>query len=165
MMVQSGSGIVPKWWPMTYSLASSSVTSSAMPTVYTVSTSHPKNETAAQAVNIGNLQEQSSIVSVSDQGKVAGAAVSSTFTAQPGDIASMSEAFGNIVQKSSTHFQLFDSTGIVVADNQGTTAQQQAYADWIKGTLNITAADTCFINECRAATRHEFAGKKSTDGQ
>ena len=113
-----------------------------MPTVFTAKTSHPKQETAATAINIGNLQEQSSVISVSDQGAVAGRAVSSTFTAQAGDISSLGESFNNVVQGASTRFQLLDNTGTVIADSFGTVAQQAAYDSWSKGALDITAAGT-----------------------
>ena len=127
---------------MTYSLATSSMTPSALPTVFSVNTAHPKNETAAKAINIGNLQEQSSIVSISDKGAEAGSAVSSSFVAQAGDIVSLSKSFTSSVEQVSTHFQLFDSSGNVIADNQGTSDQQTAYTSWAAGTLSITAADT-----------------------
>jgi hypothetical protein len=124
---------------MSNSLVTSSVTPSAFPTTFTVNTAHPKNETASQAINIGNLQEESSILNISDQGNTAGAQVSTTFTAQAGDISNLSQSFNNFVDQITTHFQLFDSSGNTVADNQGTTAQQAAYTKWVAGTLALNS--------------------------
>jgi len=124
---------------MTFSLVTASVNPSPLPTTFTVNTSHPKNETSSQAINIGNLQEESSVISVSDQGAAAGSAVSATFAAQEGDVASLSESFGNIVDQALTQFQLYDSSGNIVADNQGTSAQQYAYSQWVNGTLQLNS--------------------------
>ena len=74
-------------------LVTSSVNPSPTLTTFNINTSVPKNQTASQAVNIGDLAEQSSIVDVSDQGTVAGTAVSTTFTTQDGDITSLAESF------------------------------------------------------------------------
>jgi hypothetical protein len=121
-----------------YSLAAASITPQASVTTYNVKTSAVKNETAANAINIGALNEESAIISISDQGQAATGAVSTTFTAQPGT-ASLSEAFNNIVTQASTQFQLLDSSGNVIADNQGNTAQQTAYDAWVSGTLSLDA--------------------------
>ena len=123
---------------MTYSLVSSSVSAATSVTTYNVKTSHKKNETAAQAINIGNLDEASATIAVSDQGKAASAAVSATFTAEAGTT-SLSQSFSNIVSQISTHFQLYDNASNIIADNQGTLEQQAAYASWVKGTLKVNA--------------------------
>ncbi len=123
---------------MTFSLVGSSVQPSGVVTTYNVNTAHKKNETLATAIDIGNLDEESSTVSISDAGSVANNAVSTTFTALNGT-ASLTQAFSNPVDKAATQFQLFDSQGNIIADSQGTTAQQAAYAEWQAGSLNITA--------------------------
>lgn len=120
-------------------LVTSSVNPSPLLTTFNVNTSHKRNETSAQAINIGNLTEESTIVKVSDQGATAGSAVSTSFTAQAGDVTSLAESFGNIVNEASTHFQLYDSSNNLIADNQGTTAQQQAYTQWVQGSLTLNA--------------------------
>jgi hypothetical protein len=122
---------------MTYSLAAASVNPSAFPTTFNVSTSLAKNQTAAQAVNIGNLDEQSDTISVSDQGQTALNAVSTSFAVQSGDTSTLSENFGNFVNQITTQFQLVDSQGTVIADNQGSTAQQNAFTQWVAGTLTL----------------------------
>ncbi|MDE2029484.1 MAG: hypothetical protein KGI97_02855 [Alphaproteobacteria bacterium] len=122
---------------MTYSLVSASVGATASVATFNVATSHPKNETSSQAVNIGNLSEQGTIVSVSDKGTAAGSPVSTTFTAQAGDLTSLSESFGNLVDQASTRFQLYDSSGAVIADNLGTSLQQYEYSLWLGGGLNL----------------------------
>ncbi|MDR3449927.1 MAG: hypothetical protein P4M15_09345 [Alphaproteobacteria bacterium] len=127
---------------MTYSLVTASVNPSAFPTTFTINTSHPKNEDSSQAINIGNLQEQSSVVSVSDQGSTAGASVSASFTSQAGDVALLSSDFQNFVSQIETHVQLFNSSGTVIADNQGTAAQQTAYTQWVGSGLTGLPADT-----------------------
>jgi hypothetical protein len=124
---------------MTLSLAAASMNPSVAPTTFNVKTAHAKNETASQAINIGNLQQESSIISVSDQGAIASGAVSTTFTSQAGDVASLSESFGNFVDQATTQFQLYDSSGNVVADSQGTPAQQAAYSTWVNGTLSLNS--------------------------
>ena len=120
-------------------LVTSSVNPAALLTTYNIRTPHPKNETSSQAINIGNLTEESSIVSVSDQGAAAGSSVSSTFTTAAGDVTSLSETFSNIVSQASTRFQLYDSSGNIVADNQGTSSQQYAYQQWVQGALSLNA--------------------------
>jgi hypothetical protein len=127
---------------MTYSLAAASVNPSAFPTTFNVNTAHPKNETSSQAINIGSLQQEGDVISVSDQGQTATTAVSTTFSALAGDNASLSVSFGNIVDEFSTQYQLFDPEGNIVADNQGTTAQQNAYTQWIAGTLTLASDGT-----------------------
>jgi hypothetical protein len=124
---------------MTFSLVTSSVNPSPGLATYTINTSHPANEKLSQAVNIGNLDEQSDVVSVSDQGANAGSPVSTTFTAQAGDVASLAEDFGNVVNEISTDFRLYDSSGNIIADNQGSLAQQEAYGSWLQGTLSLNA--------------------------
>ena len=47
----------------------------------------------------------------------------------------------NIVDQASTRFQLYDSSGDIVADSEGTTEQQAAYSEWVQGALSL-GADT-----------------------
>jgi hypothetical protein len=117
----------------------STVTPSAFPTTFNVVTKHPKGETADNAINIGNLQEENTSIDISDAGKVAGSAVSSTFTTQGGDIVSLSREFSNIVDEAATRYQLYDSQGNIVADSDGTGPQLAAYDQWINGTLSAPA--------------------------
>ncbi len=131
-------GSIPWGSLMTYSIVSSSVSADASLTTYNVNTSHKKNETAAQAINIGNLNETSSTISVSDKGLESSAAVSTTFTAEMG-VTSLSQSFSNFVTEAMTHFQLYDGSNTIIADNQGTTEQQAAFALWVQGGLNLEA--------------------------
>ncbi|MFA5041104.1 MAG: hypothetical protein WC464_05680 [Bdellovibrionales bacterium] len=119
-------------------LVSSSVTASGVPTTYSISTSHPKNETADEAIDIGNLDAQSSIITISDDGAVATSAISQSFVAKEGTV-SLSEVFDNFVTEIFTRFQLIDSEGTVIADSQGTTEQIAAYDEWVEGTLAVSA--------------------------
>lgn len=126
---------------MTYSLVTSSVNVASSLATFNVSTSHKKNETSSQAINIGNLTEQSTVVNVSDAGANAGNVVSTNFTTQTGDLITLSESFNNIVTQASTQYQLFDSQGNIIADNSGTADQQAQYNQWVSGGLSL-AADT-----------------------
>jgi len=92
------------------SLVSSSVNVITPVATYTNSTSHKKNETSSDAISIGNLNEESSIVSVSDEGAANSPSVSTTFTANAGTT-SLSETYGNIVDQYTTTFQLLDNSG------------------------------------------------------
>jgi len=122
---------------MTYSLATSSVNATASVATFNISTSAPKNETSSQAINIGNLTEQSTIVNVSDEGSKVGSPVSTVFTTQTGDAISLSETFNSIINQADTRFQLYNSAGTVLADSQGTTSQQALYDEWISGGLSL----------------------------
>jgi hypothetical protein len=119
-------------------LVANSVSASSTVARYDISTSHKKNETAAEAINIGNLDQQSTIVTISDAGQAATSAVSTTFTAKAG-LVNLSESFNNFVNQVFTRFQLFDNAGTILADNQGTTEQQTAYTKWVDGSLALSA--------------------------
>jgi hypothetical protein len=120
------------------SLVSSSVNAADIVTTYNVKTAHEKNETAAQAINIGNLDGESATIAISDQGSVAGAAVSTTFTALAGTT-SLAQSFNNPVDQVTTQFQLYDNQGNIIADSQGTPAQQASFQQWLNGSLVIGA--------------------------
>lgn len=124
------------------SLVSSSVSVGASVATYNYAQTHAKNATSDDAVSIGDLTEAGVVVTVTDNGSTANTAVSSSFSANTGDVVSLSMAFDNTVDQTSTRFQLYDSSGNVIADNQGTTAQQTAYTEWVNGTLAMTADDT-----------------------
>ena len=124
---------------MTSSIVSASLTPSPFPTTFTVNTSVPKNQTSSQAVNIGNLAEQGDVVSVSDSGTTSGVPVSTTFTAQAGDVSTLANSFSNIVTQGLTHLQLFDSSGNIIADNPGSAAQQAAYQQWVSTGLTLNS--------------------------
>ena len=126
---------------MTYSLAAASTNPAGYLTTYNVTTSHPKNETSSQAINIGNLDQSGATVSAADNGSNPGAPVSTSFTTTGGDTISLSSNFGNYVDQLTTDFQLYDSSGNIVADSQGTSQQQAAYTEWVAGNLQL-AADT-----------------------
>ena len=123
-------------------LVTSSVSAAALLTNYTINTSHKADETSSEAINIGDLDEQSSVVSVSQAGSSAGAAASSTFTGTAGSTTSLSQSFTNVVTEAATRYQLYDGSGAVVADNQGTAAQQTAYTEWVDGTLTLGSSGT-----------------------
>lgn len=127
---------------MTYSLVNASVAATGTVATFTVATSAVKNETSSQAINIGNLSEQTDSISVSDAGSAANTAVSTTFSAQAGDLITLSQDFSNIVDQVSTDYQLYDSSGTLIADNQGTQAQQDAYTQWVAGTLTAASDGT-----------------------
>lgn len=119
-------------------LVSSSVSASAVAAAYSLTSAHKKNETAADAVNIGNLDEQSVIVTVSDKGTEATSAVSQSFTSKGGTV-SLSEAIDSYVNIVFTRFQLTDGSGTVVADSDGNADQVANYGKWVDGTLVIAA--------------------------
>jgi len=142
---------------MSYNLVTSSVNPSAFPTTYNVNTSHPKKETASTAINIGNLQEENSTVTVSDAGAVAGTAVSTSFVAQAGDVTSLNQAFTNFVDQVDAHYQLFDSANNLIADNQGSAAQQEAFTAWQNGTLSLNSGTYTAIATPNAASTNGLA--------
>ncbi|MFA4993789.1 MAG: hypothetical protein WC521_00575 [Bdellovibrionales bacterium] len=119
-------------------LVSSSVSASAIAAEYSISTAHPKNETVNEAINIGNLNEQSVIVSITDDGAVATTAVSTSFVSKGGTV-SLSQAIDSLVDVVFTRFQLMDSEGTIIADSDGAGALYTAYSDWVDGTLSISA--------------------------
>lgn len=141
---------------MSNTIVSSSVSANASVTTYNINTEHKKNETSSEAIDIGNLNGESSIISVSDQGQAAGEAVSTTFTSTNG-VTSLSESFSNIIVKALADFKLIDSSGTVVADNQGTTDQKAAYTQWTEGTLAL--ADGTYT---ATATPGALAGNQSS---
>jgi hypothetical protein len=118
---------------MAYSLVTASVIGSPLTATYTVNTKHPSGETASTAINIGDLEQDSE--SVDDNQTIF-----------------LSQSFGNFVDQASTQIQLEDSNGNIIADNQGTTAQQQAFVDWSSsgltpgaGTYTVIATPTAGI--------------------
>jgi hypothetical protein len=119
-------------------LVTSSVNAVPPVATYSLTTSHKKNETEAEAINIGNLDQEASIISISDKGTATTSPVSTQFTAEAG-VVSLSESFSSFVDKAYTSFQLTDSSGTVIADSGGTTAQQAAYEEWVAGTLQVAA--------------------------
>jgi hypothetical protein len=135
MLVQEGSNL-----PM--SLVSSSVNVLPPVAMFNMSASHKKNETSSDAISIGNLNQESDIVKVSDEGNTTAPSVSTTFTANAGTT-SLTEVYGNIVDQASTTFQLLDKTGAVIASNStmATDAQLQAFSKWRQGTLAISAGN------------------------
>jgi len=137
-------GILPaQGFAMTYSLVNASVGSTASLATFNIKTSAVKNETSANAINIGNLTEQSDTVSVSNAGALANTAVSTTFSGQTGDLATLSQNFNNVVDQASTRYQLYAPDGTtIIADNQGTTAQQLAYTEWVGSGLTLSSSGT-----------------------
>ncbi len=127
---------------MSTALSAASMNPSPGVANYSIKTSHPKNETTDQAINIGNLAGEGTIVTISDAGQQAGAAVSSTFSASAGDVISLANTFSNPIDTALTQFQLYDSAGNLVADNTGTAAQQAAYQQWAVGSYPVTADGT-----------------------
>ncbi len=111
---------------MTISPVTSSVLAAALTTTYTLNTTHKAGETAATAVNIGDLEQQGTIIDVSDQGTTSGVQ-SYNFTLQQGDSAYLGALFSNPVDQLTTQIQLYDSKNNLIADNFGTTAQQAVY--------------------------------------
>ncbi|MDD3371263.1 MAG: hypothetical protein PHE27_05495 [Alphaproteobacteria bacterium] len=123
------------------SLVSSSMNLIAPLAAYRASAAHVKNETSDDAVAIGNLDEQSTVISISDAGEEASEAVSKTFTTTTGGAVTLSKSFTNVVSAVSATFQLFDSVGTVLASNatDATDAQKAAYNEWVDGSLYIEA--------------------------
>jgi hypothetical protein len=119
------------------SLVSASVLANALLATFSASSTHKKNATEEDAIEIGNLNEEAAIVTVSDQGATAGEAVTTTFTASSSGVTSLTQTIGNIVTSLTTTFTLMDSTGTVIASNDSlaTDAQKAAYAEWTEGTL------------------------------
>ncbi|MDR3448957.1 MAG: hypothetical protein P4M15_04275 [Alphaproteobacteria bacterium] len=117
------------------SLVSSSVDAAAYVTTYNTVTSHPKNETSSEAISIGNLNEENTSISLSDNGTAATSAVSATFQTEAEGTVSLSTK--DITGTASLRFQLYDSSGNVVADSQGTSDQVAAYNEWANGTLQV----------------------------
>jgi hypothetical protein len=116
---------------MTYSPVTNSVYASPIVAPFTINTQIPLNQTAATATNIGDLEQQGTVVSISDQGLALGATSTSNVTLQQGDTITFNLAsLGQVIsdqQGVSPRVQLVDSQGNIVADNEGTTAQQQAF--------------------------------------
>ncbi len=122
------------------SLVSSSVNASACVTTYSAKKEFAKNATVDDAINIGNLDQASAIITVSDEASAASSSVSVTFTAQLG-YASLAEVYDNVVTQATTTFQLMDSEGTVIASNayEATDAQKTAFQNWLDGKLQIDA--------------------------
>ncbi len=83
--------------------------------------------TAASAINIGWLDKNVSSLAVSSELTSVDSADYYNFTLQQGN--NFKLAFNNLTDSSALHVQVLDSSGLgVVADNQGTSAQQAAFA-------------------------------------
>lgn len=122
------------------SLVSSSVNASAYVTTYSAKKEFAKNATVDDAINIGNLDQESAIITVSDEASAASSSVSVTFTALEG-YTSLSEMYDNIVTQTTTTFKLMDSQGAVIASNayDATEAQKAAFQNWLDGDLEVSA--------------------------
>ncbi len=122
------------------SLVSSSVNAAAYVTTFSAQKEFAKNATVDDAINIGNLDQESSIITVSDKGAEASSSVSVTFTSKDG-YTSLSEIYDNIVTQITTTFQLMDSEGTVIASNAtgAPDAQKAAFHKWLAGDLEIAA--------------------------
>ncbi len=123
------------------SLVSSSVNLIAPLATYTQKAEFKKNATIDDAIALGNLDDQASIVTISDEGQVAASSVTSTFNVTTGGVTSLTKTFDNVVTQVSTTFQLLDNAGTVVASNatDATDAQKLAYAEWEDGRLVLEA--------------------------
>jgi hypothetical protein len=119
---------------MTISPVAYTVQAAPLTATYTANLTHKAGETSSTALNIGNLQQQGEIIDVTDGGTTAGVQ-SYNFTLNAGDSALLSASFSNIVDQATTRVQLLDSQGNIVADNQGTTAQQAAYTQFTSSGL------------------------------
>ncbi|MDD3029450.1 MAG: hypothetical protein PHS57_04115 [Alphaproteobacteria bacterium] len=137
-------------------LVSSSVSAAAVPATYSFSTTHTKNETADEAISIGSLYQDSVIISVSDQGAAATASLSKSFVSQGGCV-DLEESFESYVGQLYTRFQLFDSQGIVIADNEGSAEEQAAYSEWKAGTLLLDVGTYTIV----ATPNTEYTGDLS----
>ena len=135
-------------------LVSSSVIASAVPAKYSFASTHTKNGTEGDAINIGSLCQESVIISVTDDGAAATSSVSKSFVSK-GGVASLRESFDTYVDKIFTRFQLFDSEGTIVADNEGSAKEQAAYAEWTEGTLLVDAGTYTVV----ATPNTEYTGE------
>ena len=115
--------------PVTYSVIPSPGTAS-----YTLNTTQKANESISNPLAIGNLQQQGTAITVSDTGSTPGTQTYN-FTLQKGDQATLGLSFGNVVDQATTHIQLYDSQGTLIADNQGNSQQQAAYGEFVNGGL------------------------------
>lgn len=125
---------------MTISPVSYTVNAAPLTATYTANLKHKAGETASTALNIGNLEQQGEIINVSDQGAADGVQTYN-FTLNAGDNAYLQPSFKNIVDQVTTRIQLLDSQGNIVADNQGTTAQQYAYTQFTSTGLTPGAGN------------------------
>jgi len=94
---------------------------------YGVDNVHLANETAATGINIGWLYENKSALAVTGQITNTVDEEYYSFTFQKGDALKMS--FDNHTDTAELRVQLLNSTGTaIIADSEGTDAQQEAYA-------------------------------------
>ena len=110
--------------PVTYSVFPTANTAT-----YSVKLNQPLKPTLANAIDIGNLTQESSIISVSDQGTTSGVQSYSFTLNDNTDSAYLNTSFSTLVGSVTTDVQLIDSQGNVIADNQGNDQQQNAYTE------------------------------------
>ncbi|MDD4615951.1 MAG: hypothetical protein PHW76_02385, partial [Alphaproteobacteria bacterium] len=95
------------------SLVSSSVSLLAPLATYTNEAAFKKNATEDDAVAIGNLDSQASVITISEAGENAATSVTATFKVTTGGITSLSSTIRNVVTAACATFQLMDSDGNV----------------------------------------------------
>lgn len=118
-------------------IVSSSVDVAANVTTYNKKAAHVKNETSDGAISLDDLNQETTTITLSDSGAAATSAVSATFTSGASGLVSLTKTA--VTGTSNVRYQLYDSSGNIVADSSGTTAQVAAYNDWASGTLEIDA--------------------------
>lgn len=126
---------------MTVSPVTASVLPAALVADYTTDVTHKASETQATGVDIGNLNEQGVILTVRDHGVATGAPTTATFTLESNDRIFLGLSFENIVDAAITRVQLFDSDDNIIADNQGTEAQQNSYVTFLASGLQPGAGE------------------------
>jgi hypothetical protein len=122
----------------TYSAGNNvSVYASSDAQLYTRQDSNSIDATASSAVNIGWLKANSTSLAVASRLTTSANVDYYSFTLQQGNDLQMS--FNNTTSANAPHVQITDSTGTrVLADNQGTTQQQEAFTQLTSSGLSAT---------------------------
>lgn len=126
---------------MTVSPVTSSVLPAALVADYSTDVTHTASETQATGHDIGNLNEQGVILTVRDHGVAVDAPTTATFILESNDRIFLGLSFDNIVDAAITRVQLFNSDDEIIADNQGTEAQQNAYVTLLASGLQPGAGE------------------------
>ncbi len=114
--------------------AANSVASSGNVDAYAQSATFASNPTAANAIDIGTLIQNQSQLSATSKLATTNSTEYYSFNFQQGSAIKL--AFNNTTQypnANAVRVQLYNSSGSVLADNYGTSAQQQAYIELTSG--------------------------------
>jgi hypothetical protein len=126
---------------MTISPVTTSVFAVSPTAQYSINATHPANETLASAINIGDLEEQSTIINVNSFGSSYDNPVTTAFTLNQGDNIFLNSNYATQVDATNTRVQISDSNNNIIADNQGSTAQQLAYTQLFSAGLSPGAGN------------------------